>query len=260
MSKVASRVAVSFPEVAPWFGGVYPMGKAVVTGYPVRSELVEKAKNRGAARAELAKAINRPLNEWGTPLLLVWGGSLGSRNINQSTWKALPQVLPHAHVLHVVGTRDWELYMNQEGTVPPLSRELAMRYHPVPYLHEEMSTALAAADLSVARAGASTLGEFTVAHLPSIVVPLVSVNQQANADLLAHHGGAVVISDERLGEELTPVLLDLLRDPGKRARMEANLRTLAKPDAAYAIAQEIVALGNAKRARSATAQTQGVAA
>jgi UDP-N-acetylglucosamine--N-acetylmuramyl-(pentapeptide) pyrophosphoryl-undecaprenol N-acetylglucosamine transferase len=243
MSKVADRIAVSFPEVAPHFGGLYPQGKAVVTGYPVRMELVERATNRAAARADLARALGRPLVEWGKPLLLVWGGSLGSRNINQSMWKALPAVLPYAHVLHVVGTRDWEEYMTVEVTVPELPPALAARYHPVPYLHEEMSLALAAADLSLARAGASTLGEFPVAHLPSILVPLVSVNQQANADLLVKHGGAVVIADDELSAKLSPVLVDLLRDSEARDRMEANLRKLAMPHAAQAIAQEIVALG-----------------
>lgn len=243
MSKVASRVAVSFPEVAHHFGGLYPQGKAVVTGYPVRTELVERARNRAASRRDLARALGRPLDAQGVPLLLVWGGSLGSRNINQSMWQALPAVLPYAHVLHVVGTRDWEAYMQTPGTVPDLLPELAARYHAVPYLHEEMSLALAAADLSLARAGASTLGEFPVAHLPSILVPLLSVNQQANADLLVNHGGAVMIPDEELGAKLAPVLVDLLRDSEARDRMEANLRKLAMPHAASAIAQEIVALG-----------------
>lgn len=242
MSRVASRVAVSFPDVARHFGGLYPRGKAVVTGYPVREELVQRAKNRSAARAELARAINRPLNEPGLPLVLVWGGSQGSRNINQSLWKALPAVLPYAHVLHVVGVRDWELYTRQ----PQLPEVLQERYHPVPYLHEEMILALAAADLSVARAGASTLGEFPVAHLPSILVPLISVNQQANADLLANEGGAVIIADDVLTDTLAPVLVDLVRDSEARDRMEAALRKLARPDAAYAIAQEIVALGTAQ--------------
>src|SRR5690606_29132101 len=117
MSRIASRVAVSFPDVARHFGGIYPRGKAVVTGYPVREDLVERARNRGAARCELAQAIQRPLDDPSLPLVLVWGGSSGSRNINISTWNALPAVLPYAHVLHVVGTRDWELY-NRQPALP----------------------------------------------------------------------------------------------------------------------------------------------
>lgn len=240
MSKIAQRVAVSFPEVAPHFGGLAPQGKAVVTGYPVRAELVEAATDRFAARKELARRLNRPLNEPALPLVLVWGGSQGSRNINQSTWFALARILPHAHVLHVVGERDWPLYESQRDSLSKMAEE---RYHPVPYLHDEMALALAAADLSVARAGASTLGEFPVAALPSILVPLVGVNQTANADLLAAHGGGVVIADEDLAGKLGESVVSLVNDGPRRAQMEENLRTLARPNAALNIAREWLALG-----------------
>ncbi len=244
MSKVAQRVAVSFPEVAPHFGGQAPQGKAVVTGYPVREELVYHTQNRARARRELAERLGRPLDEAGTPLLLVWGGSQGARSINRATWGALGAILPHAHVLHIVGTRDWPLFEEQTGLQAGLQTgPHAERYHPVPYLHDEMALALAAADLSVARAGASTLGEFPVAALPSVLVPLVGVNQTANAELLAQRGGAVVVADETLSSTLAPAVLALLTNPARRQAMEQALRALARPDAALAIASEIVALG-----------------
>jgi UDP-N-acetylglucosamine--N-acetylmuramyl-(pentapeptide) pyrophosphoryl-undecaprenol N-acetylglucosamine transferase len=239
MSKIARRVAVSFPEVAPSFGGVAPQGKAVVTGYPVRQELVDCARDRSAARAALAQQLQRPLFD-DFPLVLVWGGSQGSRSINQATWSALVQVLPHGHVLHVVGERDWPLY-EQQGV--HMSEEMMRRYHPVAYLHNEMTLALAAADVSVARAGASTLGEFPIARLPSILVPLLSVNQNANAELLVKHGGALTVADEHLKEKLAPTLVSLLNDRPRRRAMETALQQLAQPDAALRIAQEIVALG-----------------
>jgi UDP-N-acetylglucosamine--N-acetylmuramyl-(pentapeptide) pyrophosphoryl-undecaprenol N-acetylglucosamine transferase len=129
-------------------------------------------------------------------LVLIWGGSQGSRSINQATWAALNEILPAAHILHVVGTRDWPLYevFAAEHSLPPA---LAGRYHPVAYLHDEMPLALAAADLTVARAGASSLGEFPVAGLPSILVPLpmAGVNQHRNAEQLARLGAAVIIDD-----------------------------------------------------------------
>lgn len=244
MSKVAQRVAVSFPEVAPHFGGLAPQGKAVVTGYPVRQELVDCARDRAQARRTLAQMVGRPGLDGsdGLPLVLVWGGSQGSRNINQSTWAALADVLPLAHVLHVVGTRDWPLFEAQQIHLPV---ELAGRYHPMAYLHGEMAPALAAADLSVARAGASTLGEFPVARLPSLLVPLESVNQSANAGLLVKHGAAVMVADEQLPARLAGVLTDLIRDERRRRQMEDALGRLAQPDAAGRIAQEIVALGGA---------------
>jgi UDP-N-acetylglucosamine--N-acetylmuramyl-(pentapeptide) pyrophosphoryl-undecaprenol N-acetylglucosamine transferase len=237
MSRFAERVAVSFPAAAEHFGGEAPDGKGVVTGYPVRQELVDAAQDRQASRHQLAAALNRPLDAAGeTPLILIWGGSQGSRNINQVTWAALPDLLPQAHVLHAVGVRDWPLY-EAFAQASPLPVKVADRYHPVPYLHEEMTLALAAADLTVARAGASTLGEFPVAGLPSVLVPLpiAGVNQQSNAQQLVAAGAAVVIDDEALGEDLLPTLQALLADAEGLQSMRAAARALAKPEAAATI-------------------------
>jgi len=244
MSRFAARVAVSFPDAASFFGGEAPAGKAVVTGYPVRQELVDAAKDRNASRRELAQALERPLAGGGEPpLVLIWGGSQGSRSINRATWSALNELLPAAHILHVVGTRDWPLY-EAFAAERPLPPELAARYHPVAYLHDEMPLALAAADLTVARAGASSLGEFPAAHLPSILVPLpmAGVNQQRNAEQLARHGAAVIIDDEKLGAELGPTLLGLVQDDERRAAMAAAAADLAQPDAALNIASALIEL------------------
>ncbi len=255
LSRLAERVAVSFPEVAVFFGGEAPEGKAVVTGYPVRQELVEAARDRVASRRRLAQRLGRSLdsgpgdrNDGGDAskdepkLVLIWGGSQGSRTINESVWKSLPALLPHAHIVHVVGERDWPLY-GEEAKANPI-HAYAERYHPVAYLHEAMPLALAAADITVARAGASSLGEFPVAHLPSILVPLpfAGVGQQANADLLAGHGAAIVIEDEDLSEELAPQLLALLADDARRLQMQEAAAALANPDAALEIAQAMVDL------------------
>jgi UDP-N-acetylglucosamine--N-acetylmuramyl-(pentapeptide) pyrophosphoryl-undecaprenol N-acetylglucosamine transferase len=259
MSRVAQRVCVSFPEVAAHFGGEHPAGKAVVTGYPVRAELVRWAGDRAAARRHLGQALGLPLDNT-LPLVLVWGGSQGSRSINTATWGALADVTPLAHVVHVVGSRDWPLWLERvETTRTALGAERFGRYHPVDYLHAEMAPALAAADISVARAGASTLGEFPVARLPSILAPLVGVNQQANADLLASRGGALVIGDEQLGTALAPALADLLRDEPRRRAMEQALAGLARPKAALAIAEQIVALGR-RHLPSLAADSQGALA
>lgn len=243
LSRLAQRVAVSFPEVAPHFGGEAPEGKAVVTGYPVRQELVDAAQDRDEARRRLAAMLeDNTLATDALPLVLVWGGSQGARSINQATWTALPDLLPHAHVLHVIGTRDWPLY-EAHAQADPLT-EHATRYHPVDYLHDAMPVALAAADLTVARAGASSLGEFPVAGLPSILVPLphAGVNQQANAELLATHGAAVVVADEALGAELASTAVALLADRSRLQAMADAATELAIPDAAQRIALALAAL------------------
>lgn len=244
LSKLATRVAVSFPEVAHWFGGEAPAGKAIVTGYPVRAEVAAAAQDRRLARAQLAAAMGASFTEPDgaeLPLLLVWGGSSGARAINQATWGALPALLPLAQVVHIVGVRDWPLY-EAWAAVHPLPAGLQQRYHPTPYLHEAMALALAAADLSVARAGASTLGEFPICRLPSVLAPLHSVNQADNARALAERGGAVIVEDADLPTQLAPVVANLLTEPAQLQAMGAALAQMAQPDAALRIAEEIVRL------------------
>ncbi len=257
LSWLAQRVAVSFPEAARFFGGPAPQGKAVVTGYPVREELLASTgcgqldaaaheQNRAQMRQQLAERLQLVLNQPGAdgqplPLVLVWGGSQGARSINKAIWAALPQLLPQAEILHVVGERDWPLWQTTE-TAQPLAPDVRDHYHPVAYLHEEMALALAAADISVARAGASSLGEFPIARLPAILAPLLGVNQEANAALLEKHGAALVIADEALSNQLAPMLLGLIQDKAKRQAMQGALAPLAQPAAALNIARELLDL------------------
>jgi UDP-N-acetylglucosamine--N-acetylmuramyl-(pentapeptide) pyrophosphoryl-undecaprenol N-acetylglucosamine transferase len=243
LSKLAQRVAVTLPEVAAHFGGLAPQGKAVVTGYPVRQELLDAAQDRPAARRRLAELLGWPrlASEPALPLLLVWGGSQGARAINRATWGAAAQLLPHAVVLHVVGERDWPLHQEWAET-NPLADELRGRYHPVPYLHDAMPLALAVADLTVARAGASSLGEFPAAGLPAVLAPYAGVNQMDNAQALAARGAAVIVRDEELGAKLAPTVLEILGQPDKLGAMRAAMAGLARPQAAQAIADEIMRL------------------
>lgn len=241
LSLLATRVAVSFPEVSAYFGD-----KAVTTGYPVRSELLEAAADRSETRRRLgeALAIKWDAAEEGDPLplLLVFGGSRGSLSINKAIWAALPDLLPCCQILHIIGTRDWPLY---EDHRPALPAHLARRYHPVAYLHDEMALALASADLVVARAGASTLAEFPLTRLPAILVPLpIAGNHQLpNARKLADVGGAEIVEDDALDRELTPRITDLLEDELRRLKMGAAMATLARPRAALNLAQELIQLG-----------------
>lgn len=240
LSTIAQQVAVSFPETAAYFGS-----KAVVTGYPVRPALLDAVINRAEARRQLGLALGA---EWGegeghVPLLLVFGGSQGSRSINQAIWSALPSLLPQAHIVHVVGVRDWPLLAEH---MPVLPESLSRRYHPMDYLHDEMALALAAADLAVARAGASTLAEFPIARLPSVLVPLpISGGHQfPNAQKLVDSGGAVIIRDEALSEKLLPTLNDLLTGENRRLQMGGDVAKLAVPQAGMNIARSLLGLSN----------------
>ncbi len=223
-SRLADRVAVSFPEVAGYFPG-----KAVVTGYPVRAELLSGDK------AVARQALNLTAD---APVLLTFGGSRGARSINQALVAALPALLPRCAVVHVSGQLDWPWVKEAAAQLPPALRP---RYHPYAYLHAEMTQALVAADLAIARAGASTLGEFPACNLPSILVPypFAGQHQDANAAYLADRGAALVLPDAELGQHLASTVLRLLDAPADLAAMAQAAGWLAQPEAARKIAWEL---------------------
>lgn len=225
-SRFARRVGVTFPEVARWFPD-----KAVVTGYPVRQEILALAGQHDLARQRLGLADD-------LPVLLVFGGSRGARSINQALASALPTLLPHCQIVHISGTLDWPTVEAQAHSLPA---GLRSRYHAYAYLHDEMPLALAAADLVVARAGASTLGEFPALGLPSILVPLPhsGQHQEINADALARHGAAIKLPDSQLATQLAPTVLRLLQNRTELAAMSQAAQALAQPAAAATIAQEL---------------------
>jgi len=229
-SYLATRVAVSFPEVARYFGQ-----KAVVTGYPVRRELL--TADRAAARAALGLTAD-------LPVLLVMGGSRGARSINRALLAGLSTLLERCQVVHVSGPLNWDEVARAAAALPAAA---AGRYHPYPYLHE-MPLALAAADLAVARAGAATLGEFPAVGLPAILVPYPysGQHQEANAAYLADRGAALVVKDGELAGRLVETVLGLLAAPERMAAMARASRSLAQPAAAANIAAQLRALAGTR--------------
>ena len=219
----ADRVGVSVSPAAQHFRP----GRAVVTGYPVRRELFERDRATARARLGLAEDVL---------VLLVLGGSQGARPINRAVSDGLEGLLSVAHVIHVSGPLDVEWVQARRAA---LSEPLRARYHVYDYLHEEMVDALLAADLAVSRAGASTLGEYPAAGLPSVLVPYpyAGAHQWANARYLTEAGAAVALADADLRTALLPTVLNLLADGDRRAALSRAARTLARPDAAQCIAE-----------------------
>jgi UDP-N-acetylglucosamine--N-acetylmuramyl-(pentapeptide) pyrophosphoryl-undecaprenol N-acetylglucosamine transferase len=209
----------------------------VETGYPVRADFLKW--NRGSAR----KALN--LHE-GKPVLLVTGGSRGARSINQAVLAHLPSLLEIAQVIHISGQLDWPTV---EAAAGSQSREMRRDYHAYPYLHEEMGAALAASDLVVSRAGASSLGEYPLLGLPAVLVPYPHAwrYQKVNADYLASRGAAVTLEDHRLKDDLLRLVQLLLTDTAKREKMRKAMRALAHPQAARQIAQHLFELAEEVR-------------
>ncbi|MCC7209067.1 MAG: hypothetical protein IT323_17280, partial [Anaerolineae bacterium] len=143
---------------------------------------------------------------------------------------------------------DWPAVQARRDALPPGEQA---RYRAFPYLHGDMGLAMAAADLAVSRAGASTLGEYPHFGLPAILAPLAFAwrYQQVNADWLAAHGAAVRLDNERLADELLPTIRAILSDPARLETMRNAARGLAGGDVAGTIADHVLALALAKNAQ-----------
>lgn len=228
-ARLARRVGVTVAESEQFL----PSEKVVVTGYPLRKEVMQW--DRARARRTMS------LPETG-PVLLVFGGSRGARSINRALLANLAELLTLTDVIHITGKLDWEEVSSAAEALPAESRG---RYHPFAYLHsEEMGAALAAADLVVSRAGASVLGEFPYFGLPSILVPYPYAwrYQKVNGEWLAERNAAVVVTDAALNTELVPTVKSLLSDTEQLTAMADAARALASPDAADRLAVQLLDL------------------
>jgi len=234
LSRYADRVAVSFDDVARRLPGAEDghNAKVVVTGYPVRRALFETS--RSAARA----ALHLPAD---AAVVLIVGGSRGARSINAAVRSALRGLLEQAYVIHVTGFEDYSELDALRGGLGPVLRD---RYQPYAYLYQQMTDALAASDLVVARAGAATLGEFPAVGLPAVLVPYpyAGQHQRVNAGYLASRGAAVIVEDAELDARLLPVVSELLADGERLRAMAEAARRIAAPGAAAAIARHLMAL------------------
>jgi UDP-N-acetylglucosamine--N-acetylmuramyl-(pentapeptide) pyrophosphoryl-undecaprenol N-acetylglucosamine transferase len=225
VARFAKASAVSFPDT--------PLPRPIVTGNPVRPEVlaIDRARDATGARTKLDV-------EPGRRMVLVFGGSLGALRINRAAVEAVRMWAGRGdlHVRHVVGKRDWDEIAGPGSPIPPGA---PLRYQAIEY-DDDMPTSLAAADVVVCRSGSSTSFELLAAGLPSVLVPSPHVtadHQTANARHLERAGAAVVVPDAELdGGRLVAEVDTLLADPRRLATMAAAARAAARPDAADAIA------------------------
>jgi UDP-N-acetylglucosamine--N-acetylmuramyl-(pentapeptide) pyrophosphoryl-undecaprenol N-acetylglucosamine transferase len=230
LSRFADVITVTADASRKFFQG---SKRIVLTGYPLRADLSNWSREK--AFSHFGLDASRSL-----PTLLVTGGSKGARSINMALMKNLRDLLGVAQIIHITGSLDWDAV---EKSAQELPAQLKSRYHIKPYLHE-MGAALAAADLVLSRAGASTLGEYPLFGLPAVLVPYPYAwrYQKVNADYLAERNAAVVLQDEALNEKLLDVLKDLLLDKNKLETMRVAARKLSHPDAAAMIASQLLGL------------------
>jgi UDP-N-acetylglucosamine--N-acetylmuramyl-(pentapeptide) pyrophosphoryl-undecaprenol N-acetylglucosamine transferase len=223
LAPLARRVFLAFPLEGR--GG----SKYLLTGRPVPSGT--DRGDRGAARARLGVPAD-------AACLLVFGGSLGARRLNEAAVDAFGSAAPGA-VVHASGQRDYDdLRRRLDELGSP------EHYRLFPFI-EPFADALAAADLAVARAGGSVF-ELAAAGLPAVLVPYphaTANHQTTNARFMEKAGAAVVITDAELdGPRLAREVAALLGAPQRTAAMSKAARAVAHPDAADRIADELLRL------------------
>ena len=220
----AARIAVSFPDR----GGIFPPGRVVLTGNPLRAGLREGRREAAFARFGFDPNL---------PLVYVTGGAQGSHRINRTVGEALAQLLPSCQILHQCGdnleTGD-HLWLQDKAR--GLSPGLRPRFAVSPWVGEELRDVYAGAALVVGRSGAGTVNECCQLGVPAVFIPLPGTSgdeQTANARLVAEAGGAVVLPQSELWPEtLTGIVLGLLGDRPALSVMGERARSLAMPDAA----------------------------
>jgi UDP-N-acetylglucosamine--N-acetylmuramyl-(pentapeptide) pyrophosphoryl-undecaprenol N-acetylglucosamine transferase len=213
--RLGARPAVSLPAT--------PLPGAVVTGNPVRASVVAVERRPSPER----------------PLVAVFGGSLGARRLNEAAaelydqWRNRGGVSIH-HVSGPVG------YEAAAATHAALRRDGDVLAYRLLAYEDRMPELYAVASIAVCRAGATTVAELAAAGVPAVLVPLPGApgdHQTRNAEALVAAGAAVLVPDaECTGARLAAELEPLLADPGRLAAMGEAARTLARPDAADALA------------------------
>jgi len=228
--RFARRIALTFPQTEP----VFPPTRTVLTGNPLRPELLGGSAAEGARHFGLDPAAG--------PIVYVTGGALGSHRINRDVGMALPRLLPLCQVIHQCGdnpkTGDLAWLAERARALP---EGLRHRYALTAYVGAELRHVYAAAALVIGRSGAGTVNECCQLGRPAIYVPLPGTSgdeQTANARLVEAAGGAVIFPQVSLTpESLAGAVSRLLTDRAELAAMGERARTLAVPDAADRIAR-----------------------
>jgi len=220
LARLVPRIYLGLPTAE----GVFPSGKAVLTGNPIRKNaLIGTVSTRGDTG-------NRKT-------LLVLGGSQGAVQLNDISMKIVPELLvkfPELRVIHQTGTAHSE-------KITAHYRAEGVQVEVVPFM-ERIGEYYQAADLCLSRAGAMAVSELAAAGLPSVLVPYPHAaggHQKDNAMWLVNRGGAVLVEpDELVPEILIGKLENLIRSPMVLSRMAENARKAGTRDAAGLIVSE----------------------
>lgn len=228
LAKRVQKVCVAYPKMEAFFPG----DKIVLTGNPVRSDIM----NLQGKREEALQHFNLSPQK---KTILIIGGSLGARTINQSI----------AAGLQSIADAGCQLIWQTGKAFYPQAQELEAKYkpqgiHALDFIRR-MDLAYAAADIVVSRAGALSISELCLAGKPAVLVPSPNVaedHQTKNAMALVQQDAALLVRDAEAIEKLVPAALELLKNEKEQQRLHQNILKMARPNAAADIVEELVKL------------------
>lgn len=232
LAKFSARVAVAYPSAENYFSA----GKTALTGNPIRDEIAQGDTAAARSRFDLTES---------KPVILVLGGSQGSRMINTAVIKILPKILERAQVIHQTGDDNYQ-------DVIHFAAEMGIKagregYYPAAFLSaEDLKNAYAVSDLVISRAGANSIAETAANRKPAILIPLngaANDHQRMNAYELARIGGALVLEEGNLGENIfLEKIMIILDDKNLQNSMAQKISVFYHPEAAEKIVQGLAEL------------------
>lgn len=226
LGKKAQKICVAFDGMEKFF----PFDKIIKTGNPIRRESVNIA---GKQMEALDHFKLSPLKK----TILVTGGSLGARTLNNSIMAGLEKII--AADVQVIWQTGKVYY---KGIIEKLGED----YHPNVRIMEflnRMDLAYAAADVIISRAGAGTIAELCMVKKPVLLVPSPNVaedHQTKNAMALVQENAAVFVADKDAGQILVDKAITLLNDKDEQIKLSTNIGKMAMPDADEVIAKEVI--------------------
>lgn len=224
LAKKANKICVAYENLERFF----PKDKMILTGNPVRQDLINEA-SKSEAIAYFKLDANKKT-------LLVLGGSLGARRINQLIEKELDFLLSqNIQIIWQCGKlylNDYEKYNEKENVQ-------------VTAFIDRMDLVYAAADVVISRSGASSVSELCIVGKPTIFIPSPNVaedHQTKNAKAISDKNGALLMKENELDTQFEIVFSDLISNESKQAELSENIKKLALPNATKDIVEEIMKL------------------
>ncbi|WP_077922513.1 undecaprenyldiphospho-muramoylpentapeptide beta-N-acetylglucosaminyltransferase [Spirosoma sp. 209] len=228
LARWAERICVAYPGMEAFF----PAAKIRMTGNPVRSDIQFADQQVSAGQQLFGLEATRPT-------LLVIGGSQGARTINEAMEAGLTQFVDAG--IQVVWQTGPAFIERARKAVATVGSSLVKAYD---FIYD-MDKAYAVADAVVSRAGALSVSELCLVGRPAILVPFPAAaedHQTKNAMALVDRDAALLVRDQAARTDLIPAALALLNNPAQRQQLRTAIKTLARPDAAREIAEEVVNL------------------